>query len=83
MVTSALRPFQQSRICALALVAGFAIAICAAVGGPGHARAADIASVSKKKACKKTQRLRKGKCVAKPKVKAKPKPPAPAPPRPI
>lgn len=62
------------------LVAG--LAICAADDAPGDARAADLASVSKKKTCKKTQRLRKGKCVAKPKAKAKPKVAAPTPPAP-
>jgi len=42
---------------------------------PTEGRAADAASAAKKKHCKKTQRLRKGKCVRKP----KPKPPVPRP----
>lgn len=62
-------------MCALALL--FAI-VAFGIGYTPEAQA--VGGASKKKVCEKTQRLRKGKCVPKPKAKAKPKQPTwPAP----
>jgi hypothetical protein len=68
---------QMPRLGGLALVAmllalGF-IGVGMSIG------AADVAVAAAKKACKKTQQLRKGKCVAKKKAKAKAKPPKASP----
>ncbi len=73
---------RPSRARAFALAAGIAILASSGSGITGDPDAARAASAGKKKACKKTQRLRKGKCVTKPKAKTKPKLPASAAPAP-